>query len=748
MKFFCWRTGRVYVAIEALFSFLSVFLRNFLSVSLLWLKWERYMSLSGYISRCFKEGTQISQFNVTWGAILAAPGNICFFFLLKYGFHMEYEHLGLRVAASALSLFSLIFVRIDTPFAKKYFPYYWHFSLIFVLPFLFTFFLLKNNFHELWLYWEIFMIFVLIAFVPNWLIFLFDLFAGVLAAIAVFVLTSPDSRLTPDFDIPMYLTVIFFTVVAGYLFSYSNRRGQVALEKNSALQALAGSIAHEMRNPLGQVKLNLEIIEQQLPGYKRGGVSSAHKTFDSLFQVLDSLYQHVAWCQVAVKRGSQIINMILDEVREKPIHQSGFIYTSAALITRKAIDEYGFESCAEREKIMYDGSRDFMFRISETMYVFVLFNLIKNALYFLESRPEASIYITLEKGERFNRVKVKDTGPGISPENLGKLFDPYFTASKKGGTGLGLSYCKRVMHAFEGDITCNSIEGKYTEFVLTFPVVSEAELLASHDELIRENRVLFEKKRILVVDDKEPDRVAVREALLPLGVVVDEASNGQEALDTLSGASFDLVIMNLAMPVLDGYEATEMIRNGEVGNEEATIPIIAYTEQPYTVAQGKIRKAGMQGLITKPCSQHELVREVAGIFQGLQGISRKKIQGKSVLVADDSSVNRIGLTMLLEKYGMHTEEAVDGSEALEKLENGSFDLVLMDIGMPKVNGLEATRRIRQSARPKIAPVPVIGLSGESDEQLIREALQAGMNDYLVKPVDAQLLLVKISEWIH
>lgn len=151
---------------------------------------------------------------------------------------MEYEDLGLRLTASALSLFSLILIRLDSPLAKKLFPYYWHFSLIFVLPFLFTFLLLKNDFHELWLYWEIFMIFVLIAFVPNWLIFLFDLFAGVLCGIAVFMLTTPDTRLSPDFDIPMYLTVVLFTVVAGYLFSYSNRKGQVALEKTQPSRRL------------------------------------------------------------------------------------------------------------------------------------------------------------------------------------------------------------------------------------------------------------------------------------------------------------------------------------------------------------------------------------------------------------------------------------------------------------------------------------------------------------------------------
>ncbi|MCF8217331.1 MAG: response regulator [Chlorobium sp.] len=364
---------------------------------------------------------------------------------------------------------------------------------------------------------------------------------------------------------------------------------------------------------------------------------------------------------------------------------------------------------------------------------------------YLESRPDARIYISFQTGERYNSVKIRDTGPGISRENLSRLFDPYFTASKKGGTGLGLSYCKRVMHAFDGDIVCLSTEGKYTEFILTFPVVTADELKVSHDKLIHDNRQLFNKKNILVVDDNAKDRKVVKEVLVHLDVVVDEAANGQEALEKIRIASYDLVIMNLAMPVLDGYEATEMIRSGHIGQKAAGIPIIGYTEQPYAVVRGKTNKVGMQELITKPLMESDLVMKIAAVFHEYHGISLQKIGGKSVLIADDSAVNRIGLIMILEKYGIKAEGAVNGKDAYEKLERGTFDLVLMDIGMPQLNGIEATKMIRNSAIPKVVTVPVIGFSGESDEQLIREALAAGMNDYLIKPVDIRLLLEKISQ---
>ena len=700
------------------------------------------MNVVNYIKSSFSEGTQISRFNIITAVFLGAPAHFIFYFLFKYTFHLPYESFVLRIMATMLCLGALAKLR-NQDFLREYFPVYWHVMLIFVLPFIFTVYLLKNDFHELWLYWEIFMIFVLISYVPNWLVFLFDLLVGVSAAILFFIVTSPGAQLNPDFNIPLYSVVIFFTIVAGYVFSYGNKRGQIALEKNSALQAFSGSIAHEMRNPLGQVKNNLEAIEQYLPSYHPGRSSAPISDY-----TLDRLYQHLAQSQVAVKRGSQVVTMILDEVREKPIDKSSFIYASAAVVTQKAIDEYGFESQKEREKVIFDRNEDFMFRVGETMYVFVLFNLIMNALYFLKSYPEARIFITLEKGEQFNKVKVRDTGPGIPPENLDKLFNAYFTSGRKGGTGLGLSYCKRIMQAFGGDINCDSVEGEFTEFTLAFPVVSDAELEQSRDELIAKNRGLFENKRILVVDDEQADRVAVRGILTVLGVKVDEAENGKDALEKLSKALYDIVIMNLKMPLMNGYEATAMVRKGEAGDENSLIPIVAYTAGPYYIARSKTKKAGMQGLITKPCLQTELVRQLATVLRDLQEVSAKDLQGISLLIADDSSFNRIALKTVLEKYGILIDEAVDGKDALKKIESGSFDLVLMDIMMPLADGIEATSSIRQSRNPDTSSIPVIGLSGDSDESSIEEAMRAGMNDYLVKPVDTKVLLMKISQWIR
>ncbi|MGB0132194.1 MAG: hybrid sensor histidine kinase/response regulator, partial [Chlorobium sp.] len=220
--------------------------------------------IRAYLRKAFEEGTMISDFNLRSAALLGAPAHFLFFFLFKYGFHLPYENFYLRMAATLLSI-SVVFRNRLPAKLKAFFPYYWHFTIISVLPFIFTVNLLMNNFHELWLYWEIFMLFILITFVPNWLIFAIDLFIGVASALLFFVLASPGFALDPEFNIPLYAIVIFFTIVAGYMFSYSNRKGQLAQEKNSALQALAVGIAHEMRNPLGQVRYNLDAIQDELP---------------------------------------------------------------------------------------------------------------------------------------------------------------------------------------------------------------------------------------------------------------------------------------------------------------------------------------------------------------------------------------------------------------------------------------------------------------------------------------------------
>ncbi|UZJ40504.1 response regulator [Prosthecochloris sp. SCSIO W1101] len=698
------------------------------------------MNVAEFIRSSFSRGTQVSRFNIMAAAALGAPAHLSFYVAYKYVFQLPYDNLALRLVAVAFCLVGLFKLK-NPDFLGKYFPVYWHSMLIFVLPFILTVMVLKNNFHEAWIYWEIFMIFVLISFVPNPLVFLFDLFLGVGAAIVFFFLTPPFVVLDPQFDIAPYVLLVVFSIVAGYVFSYSNRKGIVAQEKNSAFQALAGSIAHEMRNPLGQVKFSFQSILEELPTYH------ADKVYECITaQGLDNIYLRVAQGQMAVSRGGQVIDMILDEVKDKPIDTSGFTYLSAEGITKKAIDEYGYESEAERKKLSLECSGDFLIKADETMYVFVLFNLIMNAFYFIKNYPDAHITVRLEKGNSFNRISVRDTGPGIPPENLGRLFNAFFTSGKKGGTGLGLAYCKRVMKAFGGDITCDSRQHEYTEFTLEFPLVSGQELIRFRSWMVSRHRDIFEDKSILLVDDELPDREPVKQYLEPFHVIIDEAGNGQEALEMLAKKRYDVVLMNLGMPVMNGYESTEEIRRGKAGAAMKNVPIVGHTAVPTYIARGKTEKVGMQAFISKPVTESELINLLASIFNGEYTVGKRDFSGINVMLVDDSSFNRYVLKSILEKHNIGISEAVSGKAAIEKLKLDDIHVILMDIQMPELDGIETTRLIRSSMSGSNKNVPIIGLSGESGEEEIQKALNAGMNDYLLKPVDSVVLLNMIEKW--
>ncbi|MEC9486806.1 MAG: response regulator [Prosthecochloris sp.] len=692
-------------------------------------------------ARWFEEGTRISRFNIITAAVLGAPAHFCFYFLFKYYFHLPYESFSLRMIATFFSLSVLAGLWISDRY-RDVFKVYWHLVIIFTLPFIFTVNLLKTGFHELWLYWEIFMIFVLISYVPHWFLFLIDLCIGVAGAIVFFLLTSTVTDLTPGFNIPLYSIVVFFTICAGYVFSYSNKKGQIAQERNRALHALAGSIAHEMRNPLGQVQMNLDYIEDSLPGYHPGKASPPLSD-----RTLESIYRRVAQGKLALNRGMQVITMILDEVKGRPISQDRFICTSAAAVTQKALDEYGFDSDRDRHKVVVDVRQDFMVRIDETKYVFVLFNLLMNALYFLKSRDDARIDIVIEPGNGRNTVRVRDNGPGIPSENLARVFDPYFTSGKNGGTGLGLSYCKRVMEGFGGTISCSSDYGVFTEFVLAFPVVTEAEQGSFREQLVSEYAALFARKRVLVTGEQGDERGTFVHALELLGAEPSVAHDAARALQMLNEASFDLVVMSISMPRMDGYEAVERIRKGDGGEEHLLVPVIVWSGDPLYRLRGKVENAGMQGVISGPWSMENLIKQLGECLQTIRMDKGVSLRGRRVLVTDDSSFNRIVVRSVLERFGIIVDEAADGTAAFEKIGVGRYDLVLMDLMMPGCDGICATRKIRNSTDDEIASLPVIGLSGESDEGIIEEALQAGMNDYLVKPVDTAVLTQKIGQWL-
>ena len=225
------------------------------------------------------------------------------------------------------------------------------------------------------------------------------------------------------------------------------------------LQGFAGSVAHEMRNSLTLFGLNFSAVKNELFLLKKKYPQANMEVFKSLVN------SGIRLC----KRSDMIVDMIFKNIKEERIDKDSFEVISMAQTINTTLEEFAYSNLQNKEKFDLDLVQDFEFRGDENAFIFVLFNLFKNSLFYLVNKPDGKIQIRLENGKDMNTLYFKDNGLGIPKDKLSSIFDNFMTYGKKEGTGLGLAFCKRVMIAFGGDVTCQSEYGQWTQFVLTFP---------------------------------------------------------------------------------------------------------------------------------------------------------------------------------------------------------------------------------------------------------------------------------------
>lgn len=365
-------------------------------------------------------------------------------------------------------------------------------------------------------------------------------------------------------------------------------------------QALANSIAHEMRNPLAQAQLEFEYIDQ-LTSSEKGNYQT--------------LLHHVVKGKQSVDRGKQLIDIILREVNHSSLALEPAEPTSIASAIEAAVDLYGFEHEAHRARIQLNSDNNFVAKINDTLFNFVLFNLLRNAIYYFDSYPTSHIEIRTERGRFENYVLFRDTGPGIPDSLLPRIFDDFFSHNKSGGSGLGLGYCQRVMASFGGAISCQSQVGEFTEFKLAFPATNisieqlpKPPLTLTYPEApvsapVKDGELSFaptSSHLILVVDDKEIQRTLVKLYLEQLGYGVVLANNGKVAIEIIQSNPIDLVFMDIQMPIMDGFEAATIIRQSY-----PAIPIIALSGESGEKDLQRMCEL-MDGRLTKPTSKQAL----------------------------------------------------------------------------------------------------------------------------------------------
>ena len=384
----------------------------------------------------------------------------------------------------------------------------------------------------------------------------------------------------------------------------------------------------------------------------------------------------------------------------------------------------------------------------------IYINILSNAIKYTEAGGKVSVEMKEEPSEKEGCVrltyKVADTGIGMSPEFMAHLYQPFSRqtdsrVNKIQGTGLGLAITKQMVDLMEGTIDCQSEQGKGTTFtvVLDIPVAEE-----------QRSDVKLSKMDVLIVDDDDVVLKTATDILESLDLVVEQASNGLEALGMIkhreeNGKNYDLVLVDLKMPDIDGLETIQRIRDELKSN----VPIILISSYDWSDVEGKAKEAGVNGFLSKPLFRSTLydkINEVLGTESKSTELDNdySDLEGMNILVTEDNDINWEIISALLAMYGINSERAENGRICLEKMkaaEEGSYDLIFMDIQMPEMNGLDATRAIRALKDPWASSIPIIAMTADAFAENVAECLEAGMQGHIAKPIDIKLVIKTIRK---
>ena len=382
----------------------------------------------------------------------------------------------------------------------------------------------------------------------------------------------------------------------------------------------------------------------------------------------------------------------------------------------------------------------------------IYINILSNAIKYTEPGGSVSVDLREEESEKAGCVKlvyiVSDTGIGMTPEFMEKMFEPFSrqTDSRVNsiqGTGLGLAITKQMVELMEGTIECRSEVGKGTTFTITLDIpVAEKQL----------EEMRFEGVEVLIADDDQILLDTAVDALESLGIEAERASNGREALEMVrrrheDGKDYDVVILDWKMPDMDGFATTRRIRE-EV---DARIPVLLTSAYDWSDIEDEAKEAGANGFIGKPLFRSRLYDKINELFGTETKAAEPEdnysdLAGMNILVAEDNDINWEIVSAMLNMFGILSERAENGRICVEKMAQaaeGSYDLIFMDVQMPEMNGLDATRNIRALENKWAASIPIIAMTADAFSEDVAKCLEAGMNGHIAKPVDMKLIIKEI-----
>ena len=519
----------------------------------------------------------------------------------------------------------------------------------------------------------------------------------------------------------------------------------VAQQANKAKTAFLSNMSHEIRTPMNAI-IGLDSIALHDP-------ETPPKTREYLEKIGASA-EHLL----------SLINDILDMSR-----------IESGRMTLKN-EEFSFSKMLESINTMFSGQcqnkgLDYQCHINgevDDYYIGddmklrqVLINILGNAVKFTPSG--GLVELVVERKARFEGktavcFTIKDTGIGISQEFLPHLFETFAqedssATNKYGSSGLGLAITKNIVEMMNGNIEVKSEKGKGSTFLVTVTLSdSVRKENAQEGEEIRP-----EEMTVLVVDD---DPVACAHAKLVLekaGIAAETVSSGAQAVEMVKlrharRNPYNLILVDWQMPEMDGVETTRRMRS-IIGHESAIIILTAYR---WDDILEEAVQAGVDSFIPKPLFAANVLDEFRSALKRKNIVSSREkhkaeLNGRRILLAEDMDVNAEIMMMVLSMRGMEADRAENGRIAVEKFsshESGYYDAILMDMRMPEMDGLEATRAIRAMDREDAKIIPIIALTANAFDEDVQRSLQAGLNAHLSKPIDPNNLFETLESMIQ